>query len=511
MRRRSVVAAVAVLVVGVTGACSSDDREAARPASTTASSTTTTTTPTQAEPPEPPELAWTTCPEVGAAVECADLTVPMDYADPDGPTISVALARVPADPDAERIGTLVVNPGGPGVPSLFLAPVLKSIADLDPDEAAVLDRFDIVSFDHRGSGESTAVDCGDTTDLDLVDYSPETTAEMAELTSTMEAFAAACDEHTGPLLAHLSAVDIARDLDQLRRALREEKLNLLGFSYGTELFGTYAELYPDRVRTAVLDSAMPSGLTGVELFAAQATSVERQFQRFLDRCDAAADCPIPGDDAGAAYDRLIEQWDARPPSVAGATGPSASEVATVAGSALLEPAFPTSFARGVAEGLEGDATTLLAAWDDYAGTTNGASPSLVGGIAVVCSTVEWPSADTFFDTAVTEQQTAAPRMGEAFLREYLPCAYWAHEGQPTGLRTATGAPTIVVVGNTNDPVTPYSWSEQLVEELDDAVLLTREGEGHLGWMWSSCIRRAAGSYLVSGTPPEMGTTCPSDL
>jgi hypothetical protein len=256
---------------------------------------------------------------------------------------------------------------------------------------------------------------------------------------------------------------------------------------------------------------MPSGLTGVELFAAQATSVERQFQRFLDRCDAAADCPIPGDDAGAAYDRLIEQWDARPPSVAGATGPSASEVATVAGSALLEPAFPTSFARGVAEGLEGDATTLLAAWDDYAGTTNGASPSLVGGIAVVCSTVEWPSADTFFDTAVTEQQTAAPRMGEAFLREYLPCAYWAHEGQPTGLRTATGAPTIVVVGNTNDPVTPYSWSEQLVEELDDAVLLTREGEGHLGWMWSSCIRRAAGRYLVSGTPPEAGTTCPSDL
>ena len=119
--------------------------------------------------------------------------------------------------------------------------------------------------------------------------------------------------------------------------------------------------------------------------------------------------------------------------------------------------------------------------------------------------------DTFFDTAVTEQQTAAPRMGEAFLREYLPCAYWAHEGQPTGLRTATGAPTIVVVGNTNDPVTPYSWSEQLVEELDDAVLLTRVGEGHLGWMWSSCIRRAAGRYLVSGTPPEAGTTCPSDL
>lgn len=97
----------------------------------------------------------------------------MDYADPDGPTISVALARVPADPDAERIGTLVVNPGGPGVPGLFLAPVLKSIADLDPDEAAVLDRFDIVSFDHRGSGKTTAVDCGDTTDLDLVDYSPD--------------------------------------------------------------------------------------------------------------------------------------------------------------------------------------------------------------------------------------------------------------------------------------------------------------------------------------------------
>lgn len=197
----------------------------------------------------------------------------------------------------------------------------------------------------------------------------------------MEAFAAACDEHTGPLLAHLSAVDIARDLDQLRRALREEKLNLLGFSYGTELFGTYAELYPDRVRTAVLDSAMPSGLTGVELFAAQATSVERQFQRFLDRCDAAADCPIPGDDAGAAYDRLIEQWDARPPSVAGATGPSASEVATVAGSALLDH-VPDLVGRAYAEGLE-DATTLLTTWDDYAGTTNGASPSLVGGIAVV--------------------------------------------------------------------------------------------------------------------------------
>ena len=506
--RTRVAMAVAMAWVGLLGACSSDGSGTATPTSEATPSSTASTT-TLPEPPEPPALAWEACP-VGPGVECADLTVPMDYADPNGTTIQIALARVPADPASERIGSLVVNPGGPGVPSLFLAPVLKLDANRVPDEAAVLDRFDIVSFDPRGVGASTNVECGDTTDLDLADYSPETDGEMDQLKSTMKALADACAENTGPLLEHMSTVDTARDVDQLRRALGEETLNLLGFSAGTELFGTYTDLYPEQVRTAVLDGAVPSGLTGVETFATQAASLERQFQRFLDACDAAADCPIPGDDAGAVYDELILDWDADPPSVPGASGPTASEVVTVAASAVFEPSFPTDFAQSIADGIRGDAAGLLSEWDAYGGTTKGASPSLVAGIAVNCASHEWPSAETMFDEAVTELHEAAPRMGEAFLREYLPCAYWPHAPEATPVRTATGAPTILVVGSENDPATPFAWSEQLVDELDDAVLLTHDGEGHVGFTASSCVRREAGRYLVSGIPPEPGITCPSD-
>ena len=508
MRMQVLVPAAALILMSAVGGCSADSSDNASKTTETSASTTPPTT-TLPPPPQPPKLVWAPC-VVGPGTECADLTVPIDYAEPDGETISIAVTRIPADPTAERIGTLVVNPGGPGVPSRYLAPVLKMGADAVPAEAAVLDRFDIVSFDPRGVGESNPVDCGDTSALDLADYSPESPAEMANLKATMKAFAAACEENTGPLLQHMSTIETARDVEQMRRALGEDKLNLLGFSYGTELFGTYADLFPERVRTAVLDGVIPSEITGVEVYGRQAASVERHFQRFLDACDAAPDCPIPGDDAGTFYDELIKTWDTRAPVVAGASGPTASELATVAATAVFEPTFPTSFAQGLADAAAGDASEIESEWDFYAGTTKGASPSLVSGIAINCATWSWPSADEMFDQAVTDQENSSPRMGEAFLREYLPCAYWGPPSEPTGLRTATGAPTIVVVGTTNDPATPYASSEQVVDELDDAVLVTRQGDGHVAWSASSCIRREVGRYLVTATPPKAGITCPSD-
>lgn len=285
MRMQVLVPAAALILMSAVGGCSADSSDNASKTTETSASTTPPTT-TLPPPPQPPKLVWAPC-VVGPGTECADLTVPIDYAEPDGETISIAVTRIPADPTAERIGTLVVNPGGPGVPSRYLAPVLKMGADAVPAEAAVLDRFDIVSFDPRGVGESNPVDCGDTSALDLADYSPESPAEMANLKATMKAFAAACEENTGPLLQHMSTIETARDVEQMRRALGEDKLNLLGFSYGTELFGTYADLFPERVRTAVLDGVIPSEITGVEVYGRQAASVERHFQRFLDACDAA--------------------------------------------------------------------------------------------------------------------------------------------------------------------------------------------------------------------------------
>jgi pimeloyl-ACP methyl ester carboxylesterase len=505
--RIAVVSAVVVLLFLWAGACSDDG---SRPSTAAGSSTTLPA------PPAPAPVRWTPCPEVGERAECATLQVPLDYAHPSGETISLAVSRIPATSPDPHLGSLVVNPGGPGGPGLDLPAQLVEEAGSAPNDLAMLDRFDLIGFDPRGVGRSTPVDCGDTTGLDRADYSPDDAAEMAELKATMKSFADACAARSGSLLRFVGTVNAARDIDQIRRALGGDDISLFGRSYGTELFATYAHLYPEHVRAAVLDGAIPTLDSGMTEYAEQAQSLEVQMQKFLDKCSSRSDCAISstGSSTGRAdvvLDDLIARWDLHPPTVATGDTITASQATTVAAGALFTAGFQKLLESGIAQAVTGDASAVQQGWRIASGTADGGtSNSSEAIVAINCADHAWPAPDTMFDRAVTRQEAASPRMGEAFLREILPCAYWPFRGTELPPRTAEGSPILLVVGTTDDPATPYSWSVKLTSQLHDAVLLTRDGIGHTAWGHSQCIDSAVDSYLLSGQTPPDGTVCPSD-
>ena len=245
-----------------------------------------------------PSLAWHSC---GNDFECATLPVPLDHDDPGSPSIDLAVVRAPARDPARRLGSLVVNPGGPGASGVAY---LRAAADSFPAE--LRERFDVVSFDPRGSGSSAPVDCVESLDP-LFDeaFSPITAAERAGLLRTVDALVAGCDERSGSLLARVSTDDTARDLERLRTALKERRLNFLGGSYGTFLGAVYASRFPNRVRTFVLDGAVDPSLNAVDSALVQAVGFEQSLDEFLDDCAVDLSCEFHRSGRSAeAYDEL---------------------------------------------------------------------------------------------------------------------------------------------------------------------------------------------------------------
>jgi pimeloyl-ACP methyl ester carboxylesterase len=241
---------------------------------------------------------WESC---GAPVECATISVPVDYGDPVGPTLELAVARVHARDSARRIGSLVVNPGGPGAPGI---PYMRSLVASLPRE--LRDRFDLVSFDPRGVGDSGAVKCG--ADIDpLFDhsFSPADADERSALVSAFRTVVDACARDSGAQLPHVSTVDTARDLDRVRAAIGDRKLTYVGESYGTYLGTIYATLLPDRVRAIVLDGAIDPAADGTAVALGQARGFEGALEDFLANCAEQRGCAFHDDGKpGAAYDAL---------------------------------------------------------------------------------------------------------------------------------------------------------------------------------------------------------------
>ncbi len=206
-----------------------------------------------------PKLVWKSC---GDGSDCAKLTVPLDYEHPDnGKTMKVALLRVRATDRKQRIGSLLMNPGGPGAPGTEFA---RDFASILPDE--ITKRFDIVGFDPRGSGESSPVKCEDNLDgVFSADYSPDTPAERADLATKLQQLAQSCEARSGDLLPYVSSESTVRDMDRIRQAVGDEKLTYVGYSYGTYLGTLYAKLFPKKVRALVLDGAIDPNLSAVEI------------------------------------------------------------------------------------------------------------------------------------------------------------------------------------------------------------------------------------------------------
>ncbi len=476
-------------------------------------------------PSSPPGLArfydqritWEACGEN----ECATLAVPVDYDDPGGPTLDLALLRVPAI--GERRGALVVNPGGPGASGTEYAAAASFVVTDEVRRA-----YDVVGFDPRGVGKSAPVECLSDSDIDALvdsDGTPDDAAEVESLVGIAERFARDCSDAEGEFLDHLSTADAARDLDVLRSALGEERLDYLGISYGTHLGSTYAALFPERVGRFVLDGPLPANLDAEQVTLEQARGFEDALRRFAGHCLREGDCPLgdqvddPDDQAVDAAVARLGSWlrslDAAPLPGRTPERPLTEGAATYAVLlAMYNPAYDwPELQAALADAFAGDGVRLQALLDsrlkrDESGAYAG--NDVEAFFAISCSDRSVSGGAEAAERLGPEWESVAPTIGRYLAWGNLPCASWRAQTQPP-VPASKGAPTILVVATTHDPATPLPWGQALVEQLGDAVLLVRDGDGHTAYREGSpCIDEAIDSFLLDGALPEQGVTCPTE-
>lgn len=458
-----------------------------------------TSAPTEEPEPAVPDdwrplpLEWAPC-DLPRDGRCATLQVPLDWEVPDGPTIGLAVGRLAATGD--RIGSLVLNPGGPGGSGL-------EYLGYDPIGSVVAGRFDVVAFDPRGVGESSPPTCSASTDeLVAIDPDPDTPAEQVELEEAAGALARRCAATDAAVLPHVGTTDVARDLEALRRALGDEPLNYLGYSYGTSIGQQYLEMFPEQVRTMVLDGVVDPALGYQEFLVGQAVAFEAAFDRSATACAEAGIATCGVTDLAAAYDQVTAGVDAAPlPGGDVPVGPAV--VATAAISATYGPDGWRELGPALAQALEGDGGglwALAAAYYDFGGFTSYAS--------VVCIDSAPPRGVEAYRRFAQEARSAAPRFGGAVANELLVCATWPVPavGEPAALRGA-GAPPVLVIGNTGDAATPYENAVTVAARLASGVLVTVESDGHTAVGSNQCVDALVASYLIGLTVPAPDTRC----
>lgn len=461
--------------------------------------------PAQAHQPPSQSLSeWEDC---GNGWECATLPVPLDYDDPDGETLDLAISRRPANDQDERIGILLTNPGGPGGEGLGYARSWANSLD-----GEILDRFDIIGFDPRGVGESEPLQCGENViDLLGVDQSPNTEEDFDLFMEVAETFAADCQEKKGDILPHLGTRNVARDMDEIRKALGEEQITYVGYSYGTRVGSVYADLFPDRVRAMVLDGAQDNSLPIDEDNLQQAAGFDRALNNFLEDC-RETDCRLArdGDPMDVVLD-VIEAVETQRELPA----PSASRDARP-GEVMLGMILPlyderlwTLLEIALADAAEGDASGLVNNADIYVGL---ADTAILYAVNCVDAEQTPDAVDTWeeYQEALPRAEEVAPIFGSGVVINT--CGFWNFGADPIGVPTAEGAPPIVVIGTTGDPATPYEGAVATAEDLESGILLTHEGEGHTvyGGGDSLCIDRLVDDYLLNLEPPVDGTSCTGD-
>jgi pimeloyl-ACP methyl ester carboxylesterase len=465
-----------------------------------AGSTDTTDTSTTADVPAP-KLDWRSCD--GGDVECATVKLPLDYSKPDGKTITVGVARKKATDQSKKVGSLFVNPGGPG------ASAIDFMEGFDFGDLA--DRFDLVAVDPRGVGKSSQIDC-DSAPGEL--YAPDPTiedqADKDTYLAVSQAYVDKCKERNGDLLDHVGTRDTARDMDQIRKGLGEDKLNYLGFSYGTALGQAYADLFPTHIRAMVLDGVVDLSTDGLTGATEQADGFQLALEHFLANCkEKGSACPM-GPDPAATLDSVIKKAEASPiPSKTADRPAGPAEVAIGLSDAMYSERTWPDLARALADADKGDGSGMVQLTDDYLQVSSGTekSTSFDGYFAIGCVDQNFPrSAETVFADAKKANATA-PDFGESLVNDYVRCALWPAKADPLTPPKAIGSPPILVVGTTGDPATPYESSVKLAERLPKGRLITYDGEGHTAYGTSSCVTEAADAYLIDLKLPAEGKVC----
>ena len=452
------------------------------------------------------QLAWRSCREGDL---CATLTVPLDYQHPDDDTLDLAVLLVPAAGD--RIGSLVVNPGGPGAPGTDYAASADAVF-----RPPIRDAYDIVGLDPRGTGSSDPIDCLSDDELDAYvaeDPDPDTPDEIADYLAWTDAIGAGCVQRSGDLAAHVSTVEAARDMDVLRSALGQSELDYFGASYGTALGATYAELFPDRVGRFVLDGALDPEVGSREIGLGQAKGFETELREYVQYCIDQHDCLL-GDsvDAGVArvQDFLAQVEDEPLDTDLGRPLAIGNAVYGVILPLYSRDSWPY-LTQALEQAFDGDGTTLLRFSDIYAGRARSGylDNSLEANYAINCLDDPTSYTPDQIEAVLPDFERVAPTFGAALAWSLAACdgvRVTATERSPQ--IDAKGAAPIVVVGTTRDPATPYDWAVALADQLDSGVLVSRDGDGHTGYnSGNACVDGAVEDYLVRGTVPQDGLSC----
>ncbi|WP_337062431.1 alpha/beta hydrolase [Kineococcus sp. G2] len=455
------------------------------------------------------DLEWADC---GGGFECTRLTVPVDYADPTGATASLAVVRSRTSATGEdRLGSLVLNPGGPGASGVEYARAARNVLTEE-----VREHFDVVGFDPRGVGGSDPLRCLPDEEVDeflAADPTPDDAAEVRRLQRLTAELGEGCVA-SGELAAHVDTRTAAKDLDVLRAALGDDRLSYLGKSYGTYLGALYAEQFPQRVGRFVLDGAIDPSLSSEEVNAGQAAGFEVALRSYVRDCLEREECPLSGDvEAALGQVRaLLSSLDAEPLP----TSSGRELTQGLAYYALAYPLYAPSLWPRLTEALTaafgGDGTALLALADAYASrSADGryANNSSTVIHAVNCLDRADEQTPEEVRASVPEFEAASPTFGAFLAWGGLACAEWPVPAVgPAEPVDAAGAAPILVVGTTRDPATPYAWAQGLAEQLDSGRLLTYDGDGHTAYRTgSACVDEAVDAYLLAGELPEEGARC----
>ncbi|RAX46482.1 alpha/beta hydrolase [Arthrobacter sp. AQ5-06] len=454
------------------------------------------------------EVVWEPC-ENG--FQCAKITVPIDYAKPDGDTIQISALRAPST--GKKTGSLLVNPGGPGGSGYDF---VKDAAGTHFSQS-VRASYDLVGFDPRGVKRSAPVTCLTDAERDASRakvYALDTDAGLAAALADNKVIAEQCAEKTGPLLGHVDTVSAAKDLDILRAVVNDSKLNYLGYSYGTFLGSTYASLFPDNVGRMVLDGALDPSISNEELTSGQAVAFEKAIRAYVASCQQESSCPLSGNvDSGVQQIRDIINAVHATPRLA-KDGRLVNATMFVSG--LITPLYNDQSWPALTQALEaattGDVSLMLRLAD--LGADRGTDGKYTSNSTFAFSAVNCLDYPMVSDTAAmrAEQQRlmqASPTLGYFFAYGGTNCLDWPYKNIRTPAPVEyTGEAPIVVVGTTGDPATPVEWAASLRKQLGNASLLTWQGEGHTAYgRANSCLEDTVDKYLVDGTVPADNTVC----
>lgn len=453
-------------------------------------------------------MDWSAC---GNGFECSEFVVPLDYENPQSDSVvHIKVNRLKAS--GKAIGSLILNPGGPGGSGLQYAEAAEWVTS-----DKLRENFNIVGFDPRGVGASDPVHCMTDKQTDTyvaADGSPDTPTEIANTVELAKVFAQGCKDMSAELYAHVDTVSAAKDVDILRALLGDKKLNWLGKSYGTFLGATYADLFPENVGRMLLDGAIDPMLGNEEMSRGQAEGFEDALLRFADDCNRHNDCPLAhsGERGVAQITEFLNELDQHPGKLDdGRDFTQAMGVVGVVGNLYSKTQGWPELRLALASAFDGDMTKLGESVDFYTDRNpDGSYASNANDVIAAVNCLDRTDVATADESAALAKEWSKqyPNFGAYLAWSNISCTYW--EAKPTGAAhkiVANGSDKILVVGTTHDPATPYVWATGLADQLSNAALLTLDGDGHTAYYeGSDCIDEVVDTYFLTGEV-KSGKTC----